>query len=143
MTEYVKDFDSWNVVKQNISGRQDWPNFRKSDIWWCSTGINVATETDGKNEPFERPVLIIHKFNNRLFWGVPMTTNLRGEQKFFHHDLTGYFGTKKEFEAKPQRLLLNQMRCFDATRLSREKRTGFIKRQELSKIQVKLQAFLK
>ncbi len=30
---------------------------------WCSIGINVGDEEDGKNELYERPVLVIKKFN--------------------------------------------------------------------------------
>lgn len=73
-----KDFDSWNIEKKRLqeTGREDFI-FRERDIWWCSIGINIGTEEDGKNDLFERPVLIIRKFNSKMVWGVPVTSRNR------------------------------------------------------------------
>jgi mRNA interferase MazF len=40
-------------------------------------------ESDGKNENFERPILIIKKFNGQMFWGVPLTSKERTGDHYF------------------------------------------------------------
>ncbi len=52
---YVKDFDGWNSSKKlvDISDRQVFGYPR--EVWWCSLGVNIGAEVDGKNEEdFER-----------------------------------------------------------------------------------------
>jgi mRNA interferase MazF len=72
---YIKDFNGWNVEKQGLEnlGRGSLP-FHEKEIWWCSIGINLGHEQDGKNKLYERPVLIIKKFNRKLCWVLPMTS---------------------------------------------------------------------
>lgn len=77
--EYEKDFDGWHPVKKGLDERTVIPTFRRREIWWCSTGINVGVEQDGKNHHYERPVLVVCKFNRRLFWGIPLSTQIFGK----------------------------------------------------------------
>ena len=35
--------------------------------------MNIGYEQDGSGNDFIRPVVIIRKFNNEIFWGVPLT----------------------------------------------------------------------
>lgn len=58
-----KNFDEWSVLKQNLDKTQKLILFKEQDIWWCSIGLNVGSEANGKNEYFSRPVLIVRKFN--------------------------------------------------------------------------------
>ncbi len=51
--------------------------FHEREVWWCSVGINIGVETDGKNENFERPVLIVKKFNGHMLWVIPLTSKQR------------------------------------------------------------------
>lgn len=79
-----KDFNSWNLEKQNLESAG--PNdviFHKGEIWWCSIGVNIGSEQDGKNKLYERPVLVLRKFNNRMAWVLPMTTKNR-EGDYYH-----------------------------------------------------------
>ncbi|MFA5871014.1 MAG: hypothetical protein WC842_03995 [Candidatus Paceibacterota bacterium] len=57
--EYKKDFDSWNIQKKKINTREKVIFCNIREIWWCSLGVNIGSEEDGKNELFERPVLIL------------------------------------------------------------------------------------
>ena len=67
-------FIDWNNLKYElITIKSPPPNFNERDIWWCSIGVNVGYEVNGKNGPFERPVLIIKKYNNDMFFGLPLT----------------------------------------------------------------------
>src|SRR6185369_9821330 len=79
-----KDFDVWNEEKKKISAKagNDFM-FCEREIWWCSIGLNIGDEEDGKNEFFERPVLVVRKFNKDIAWVVPMTTVVKNNQ--FHH----------------------------------------------------------
>jgi mRNA-degrading endonuclease toxin of MazEF toxin-antitoxin module len=76
---YIKNFDKWNKSKKIIENRNNnhLSSFRERDVWWCSIGINIGSEEDGKNEFFERPVLVLRKFNNRMSWVIPMSTKMR------------------------------------------------------------------
>ena len=72
----TKDFDTWNVVKKTVDDKMIAIDFyfHEREVWWCSLGLNVGVESDGKNENFERPVLIVKKFNTHQIWVVPLTT---------------------------------------------------------------------
>ncbi|MBU1164556.1 type II toxin-antitoxin system PemK/MazF family toxin [Patescibacteria group bacterium] len=57
--------------------------FYEREIWWASLGCNIGFEEDGKNEKFERPVLIFRKFNKNMLWAIPLTTKKK-EGRFFY-----------------------------------------------------------
>ena len=80
----MKDFDDWNLRKQNIEKtKNDTLPFHEREIWWCSIGINLGDEQDGKNELYERPVLVIKKFNNKVAWVLPMSTKQKDGIYYF------------------------------------------------------------
>jgi mRNA interferase MazF len=85
--EYKKDFDKWNE-KKKIIDKKEIPNgmfFNEREIWWGSLGVNVGYEQDGKSDDFERPLLIIKKFNRSIVWIVPLTSVAKNNK--FHHKL--------------------------------------------------------
>lgn len=57
---HTKDFEGWIKVKQKIHAaqREHLPIFNERQVWWCSIGVNVGDEEDGKNALYHRPVLI-------------------------------------------------------------------------------------
>ena len=75
----MKDYKNWHIIKSHLHERNylEWekPMFRERDIWWCSIGENIGYEQDGKHENFERPVLILKKFNQDMFLWVPLTSS--------------------------------------------------------------------
>lgn len=75
--------------------------------------MNIGVEQDGKNHLYERPILIIRKFNHRHFMGIPLTTQIKDfplrENVFYRNG-----GRLIEGQA-----LISQMRSFDALRLTR------------------------
>lgn len=81
MTRYpIQDFDSWNELKKKIEFSGDIKKFPKEkEVWMCYLGVNIGYEQGGKGSNFFRPVLIIKKFNNNIFWVVPLST----KQKHF------------------------------------------------------------
>ncbi|OGG54596.1 hypothetical protein A3C20_01930 [Candidatus Kaiserbacteria bacterium RIFCSPHIGHO2_02_FULL_55_25] len=80
-----KDFDTWNERKKAIHASaqpRDLFFFHEREVWWCTLGVNVGVETDGKHASFERPALVVKKFNADMFWGLPLTSRERSG-KFF------------------------------------------------------------
>lgn len=78
-----KKFDNWNEIKKNLHGEHKAVIFKERDIFWVSIGINIGYEQDGKGEIFSRPVVIVKKYNNNLFFGVPLSTTIREGSFFF------------------------------------------------------------
>ena len=73
-----KDFNNWNEEKKKLHYKKaDELPFHEREVWWCSIGVNIGDEQDGKNELFERPVLVIRKFNRKLAWVLPMSTKAK------------------------------------------------------------------
>ncbi|OGI95324.1 hypothetical protein A2917_02040 [Candidatus Nomurabacteria bacterium RIFCSPLOWO2_01_FULL_42_17] len=107
--EYKKDFDKWNEKKKYIDQKEisDGIFFNEREIWWGSLGLNIGYEQDGKNENFERPLLIIRKFNRDIVWVLPLTTIAKNNK--FHYKLksSGSF------------VILSQVRLLSTKRLLR------------------------
>lgn len=85
--EYRKDFDKWNKKKKLIDQKEisDQTFFNEREIWWGSLGVNIGYEQDGKNDDFERPLLIVKKFNRSIVWVLPLTTIAKDNK--FHYKL--------------------------------------------------------
>jgi len=114
MENFNKDFNNWNQKKKNIENKNiNKPKviFRDREIWWCSVGVNIGHEQDGKGEKFERPVLIFRKFNQYIFLGIPLTTKLKNLKLPFYIKLKG---AKIESTA-----ILSQVRLLSSKRLLR------------------------
>jgi mRNA interferase MazF len=104
-----KDFAGWHKLKTELQSKKLPPVFREREIWWCNIGVNIGDEEDGKSEFFSRPVLIIHKFNQKIFWGIPLTTQVKDNPNYH----------KISFKDKTQCVMLTQLKLFDAKRLTR------------------------
>ena len=109
---YAKLFDEWNIVKKTIDGTMHRPPFFKErDIWWRAFGVNVGSETCGKNMYFRRPVLIVKKMSRSSFVGVPLSSRFRDGSwyiTFSHSD--GIINTAN----------LSQIRAIDYRRLDKK-----------------------
>ena len=105
----LKDFIHWIQYKILL---QDSPKnivFKEKQIWWCSLGVNIGVETDGKNDKFNRPVLVFKKFNHSQFWGIPLTSQIKEENSLYY---------KINLKGKVNYLCLSQMRVMDSNRLN-------------------------
>lgn len=103
-----KDFDRWNEVKK-VTHAEHPRLYTVREIWWCRLGVNIGVEADGKHENFERPVLVIRKFNKDSVLVVPLTS--RAKQNPYHVSFT-HGG--EEFAA-----VISQMRLVSTNRLLR------------------------
>ena len=105
-----KDFDGWNTEKKKLEhDASDTLVFHEREIWWCSIGMNLGDEQDGKNELFERPILVLRKFNNKVAWVLPMST--KPKEGIYYHNL--------EHEGKIFSVILSQLRLVSVKRFRR------------------------
>ncbi len=83
-----KDFDTWNGLKKELEYTDKVLDreffFHEREIWWTSLGLNLGHEQDGKNINFERPVIIIKKFNQHLCWIIPLTSKSKANPLYYH-----------------------------------------------------------
>lgn len=78
--EILKIID-WTRIKARLQISEPSLFPYKKEIWWASLGQNIGVETNGKNNKFERPVLVIKVFNVHSLLIAPITSNLN-ERKF-------------------------------------------------------------
>lgn len=71
----MKNFDSWNKLKKDLHERAGNKFYHPRDIWWCSLGVNVGYEQDGKDKDFQRPVLILAGLSKETCVVLPITTS--------------------------------------------------------------------
>ena len=106
-----KDFDKWNLLKKEINDKDNIDIFcNQREIWWCSLGLNIGSEEDGKNELFERPILILKVFNKRILRVAPLTSSYKNDE---HH-----FGIK--YNSREGSVILSQIKTISSCRLSRK-----------------------
>lgn len=109
---HIKDFDKWNEEKKmtdkKVINRDLF--FHVREIWWCSAGLNIGVEADGKNENFERPMLIIKKFNADMVWALPLTTKEK-QNKYYY---------KLEHETIKSWVILSQIKTISTKRFLRK-----------------------
>ena len=119
--DVAKKFLDWIKVKIfiHISDREIY--FKDAEIWWASIGHNIGTESNGKNDTFERPVLIFKKFSRDSFWGIVISSQVKSGPYYY------------PFRLKKRRYYINlsQLRLLSSKRLLRHigslEPTDFIK----------------
>ena len=81
-----KNFDEWNIIKKNIENNTKINNKfpTEKEVWHCQMGKNIGFEENGTGKDFSRPVLIIRKFNNKMFWVVPLSTKQKELDFYFN-----------------------------------------------------------
>lgn len=107
-----KDFDRWNEVKKQLEHEAVTPLAfpQNGEVWICTLGKNLGREQNGGLEDFSRPVLVIRKFNNEMFWVVPLTT--KQKQIVFYFNYTDPAGA-------PVAAILSQLRLVSINRFRR------------------------
>lgn len=106
----MKDFDRWNKIKKSVHGREVKLFCNAREIWWCSLGLNVGSEEDGKNELFERPILVLKVFNQSMLRVAPLTSKAVDDH---HHVSVSYNG-------RGGSVILSQTKTISIKRLSRK-----------------------
>ena len=125
-----KDFDTWNEKKKKLEKRSKKFFFHTGEIWWCSIGLNIASESCGKGSDYRRPVLVLKKLSGTSFIGVPLSTQKKEGTWFIDIIVHG----EKKYA------LLYQIRMFSTNRLQR--RLATLDDGDFSRIKEKLKALL-
>ena len=104
----LKDFDSWNKIKKVLDGEDREAFAYPREVWWCSLGVNIGFEQDGKGEDFSRPILVIKGFSKNVLLCIPLTTRLK-EGKYYYDIFLG--------DKIKRKVILSQIRLIDSKRL--------------------------
>lgn len=107
---FMKNFDKWTFLKKNIEQAKVIKFANRREIWWCSLGENIGTEFCGKNDLYERPVLILKVFNKETLKVLPLTS----KEKYGLYYIRILLGDKVSFGS------LSQVKTMSAKRLSRK-----------------------
>lgn len=104
-----KDFDAWNEKKKEIDILESLPHFKARQVWWCSLGVNIGCEENGR-EPgkFHRPVVIIKKYSHDQLLVIPLSTKIKDHRYRFNFPFNG----------KKQSALLTHLKTVDVRRLT-------------------------
>lgn len=128
----MKDFDKWNDLKKNLDENTINSELyvKQGHVFWCSFGLNVGAEIDGKNELFERPVLVIRNISKDLFLGIPITSKQHNEKWYIPITIR----EKTSFAS------IRQMKPISMKRISRKITT--INQTELQKVLEAIKSFI-
>ena len=107
----MKDFDRWNEIKKTLELGDNDTFCKNAEVWWCSLGLNIGFEQDGKNQLYERPVLVVQKFNKFVFWGVPLSTKIKPDNPHY---------LQLRHENQDYSAIISQLRLYDSKRLQRK-----------------------
>ena len=108
-----KDFDAWNKRKKEVDESQEAPFAfpKEGEVWISIIGINVGVEQNGDENNFSRPVLVIKKFNNQMFWVAPLSTKQKNLDFYFNYS---------DPDNQKLSVVLAQMRLVSIKRLKRD-----------------------
>lgn len=126
-----KDFDGWNTLKKKINEETTKVSnlyWKEREIWFCSLGINIGVEQDGKNDFYERPILIIKKVSQNAFLGIPLTSKRK----------TGNWYVPLDYVNSS--VMINQVKLLDCSRLNR--RIKIVSPEEFNYIKACLKAYI-
>lgn len=105
-----KDFDGWNKTKKRVDAKRSAAYAHPREVWWCSLGVNIGAETDGKNLNYERPVLVMRVYNTETLLVLPITSKQKNDA--FHKRIDVRVG--------PVWVKLTQVRVISSRRLLRK-----------------------
>lgn len=109
--EFIEKYNDWNIKKQNIHflNNEEF-YFKEGDIWWCSIGLNIGSESYGKGKDFRRPILIVKKLSEDLCVVLPLTSKKKMGSWFVNIKLDGIH----------QCIMLYQIRTLNRKRFQRK-----------------------
>ena len=120
-----KKFDEWNEVKQKVEKKEKISIPKEREVYWASIGENIGFEQNGKSELFTRPVLVLKRFTKNMFFGIPLSSQIKQGSFFYDFELDG----------EKSNALLVQARIYDTKRL--EKKIGMISKEDFQNLKKK------
>ena len=81
-----KLYNEWNKQKVLLqtSETKGQPYPREGEVWMSFVGKNIGFEQNGAEEGFSRPVLVIKKFNNKIYWIVPLSSRQKSINFYYN-----------------------------------------------------------
>jgi mRNA interferase MazF len=125
-----KNFDEWNTQKKRLDNQKGDYYFKPAEIWWCSVGVNVGSESCGKGTTFRRPVLILKKLSSTSCIAIPLTSKKK----------VGSWFAEVTIHTIKRWALLYQIRMMSSKRFQR--RLATLDEAEFCKIKEKLEMLL-
>lgn len=122
----MKKFNEWNEVKKETEHTVEKVYFKERDIFWTRVGENIGYEQNGKGDEFQRPILVVKKYTNDMFLGVPLSTTIREGSFYFQFMLDDKISTA----------LLVQHKLYSNKRLM--KKMGMINKCDFDNLKMKL-----
>lgn len=110
LEKIIEWFKQWTKLKIKTHLSERIIYFREKEIWWASLGANIGFEQNGKNENFERPILVFRKFGKDMLWAIPLTS--KDKEGIFYFDIR-HLGFKSS-------LILSQLKLLSSKRLIRK-----------------------
>jgi len=118
-------------VKKWLAGVEKIVFFHGREVWFVRLGKNVGREQNGGGKNFQRPVIVLRKFDSETFLAVPLTSKMKRGRFYFLF----------EFNGKPAVALLSQIRVLDKKRIQRK--IGEISKKDALKLERKLIRLIK
>lgn len=110
LDDLINWFKNWTKLKIKIHLNERVFYFRDREVWWTSLGANIGFEQNGKNEAYERPVLVFKKFGKEMLWALPLTRKNKVGRFYFDLKPAGF----------DSRIILSQLRLISSKRLVRK-----------------------
>lgn len=126
----MEEYDSWNGIKKSLVNVNEKLLFNEGEIWWCSLGLNIGTETRGSGKMFRRPVIIIKKLSADACIILPVTTQ----------ESLGTWFFPLEFPTGRQWAMLHQIRMVNVKRF--QKKAFVLNTYQLRDIKEKIKQLL-
>ena len=120
-----KDFDQWNRKKKALQEIDFTDYVHEREVWWCALGVNVGVEADGKHDNFERPVLVLRKFNRESVLVLPLTSRVRENpyHALFQHEGETFSAVVSQIRLVSTKRLLRRLYRMDSGVFDKIQRT--------------------
>lgn len=118
----LENFIEWIHYKFKLNNLTRKHVIKQGEVYWCSLGANVGDEQNGKGIHFRRPVLVLKKFNNNIFLGIPLSTKNKNNKYYIQVTVKDVI----------QSAMISQLRVIDTKRL--DEKIGYIGKNDLEKV---------
>ena len=114
MQEGIEQFVVWTKrkVRHHVSDLSPTFHYKEREIWWAALGQNIGFEINGKHEFFERPVVILKRYNENMCFVVPLSTQVKNPLPFYQ--------ILVNFDVKPSVAIISHGKTISTKRLLRK-----------------------
>lgn len=135
-----QQFDEWNSLKKKLNKEERSFYVHQREVWWCSLGVNIGSEANGKNENFERPVLVLNVYNKQSMLVLPVTGQEKKDRFHFPIIIQVLNSLTGKQEAREVYVKLTQARVISNKRLWRK--VDMISEEVFQQIKIALGKFI-